>query len=40
MKDNGNICAMQKSGNALVEKELHQILDLASTKAKELRKLI
>ncbi|MBU0898721.1 MAG: exosome complex protein Rrp42 [Nanoarchaeota archaeon] len=40
IKDDGNICAVQKGGDSLTESEIHQIFDLASEKAKELRKLI
>ena len=38
--DSGNICAMQKGGDALTHDEISQMLKLASEKAKEIRKLI
>ncbi|MFH0890248.1 MAG: exosome complex protein Rrp42 [Candidatus Aenigmatarchaeota archaeon] len=38
MKENGNICSLQKGGDdGLTIEELHQILDLAGEKNKELR---
>ncbi|MFH1445240.1 MAG: exosome complex protein Rrp42 [Nanoarchaeota archaeon] len=40
INDNGNICAIQKGGDALTEKEISDMFDIALEKSKELRKLI
>ena len=40
IKDDGNVCAIQKGGDPLTEKEIDEMFSIASEKSKDLRKLI